>query len=135
MYVSGNVVAGFWNSLLPVSMTTVGHEPVRASPLISMCHADRRIMSLVSYVRNIGPGSEIVGRPSSTCTSKLQTRPLVREGAQQEENCRCLTVIKIWSWAQGGCPVSRRTGRLTVGRKTTSTSIIPVLRRVRIPPL
>jgi hypothetical protein len=29
---------------------------------------------------------------------------------------------KIWSWAPDGCPTSRQTGRLTVGRNLTSTS-------------
>jgi hypothetical protein len=29
---------------------------------------------------------------------------------------------KIWSWAPDGSPTPRQTGRLTVGRKLTSTS-------------
>jgi hypothetical protein len=51
---------------------------------------------------------------------KLQARPLLREGALQEEqqsNCQKKGKGKIWSWAPKGSPIPRRTGRLTVGRK------------------
>jgi hypothetical protein len=36
-----------------------------------------------------------LARPSSTCTDKLQTRPLVREGAPQEETRKCLKVFSM----------------------------------------
>jgi hypothetical protein len=58
---------------------------------------------------------------------ELQTRPLVREGALQEEeqsNCHYWKdKDKIWSWAPKGSPIPRRTGRLTVGRKINSTQL------------
>jgi hypothetical protein len=38
--------------------------------------------------------------------SKLQTRPLVREGAIQEEQNKCKKgKDKIWSWAPKGSPI------------------------------
>jgi hypothetical protein len=33
---------------------------------------------------------------------------------------------KIWSWAPDGSPTPRQTGRLTVGLKLTSTSVLPI---------
>jgi hypothetical protein len=33
---------------------------------------------------------------------KKQTRPLIREGATQEQDRNCHTVINIWSWAADG---------------------------------
>jgi hypothetical protein len=54
---------------------------------------------------------------------KIQTRPLVREGALQEEASTCQTKeYKIWSWAPKGGQTPRHTGRLTVGRKFNSNS-------------
>jgi hypothetical protein len=62
---------------------------------------------------------------------KLQTRPLVREGSLQEEqqsNChQRKDKDKIWSWASKGIPISRRTGRLTVGRQINSNSTVYLL--------
>jgi hypothetical protein len=56
----------------------------------------------------------IIARPSRNCTSKLHTRPLVIEGAPQEDNHKCPTVIKIWSWVPGGCLISRQIIHLVV---------------------
>jgi hypothetical protein len=64
-----------------------------------------------------------LARASSSFTGKLQTHPVVREDSPQEENCKCLTVIKIWSWFPDGCPAQRQTGGLIVGQKITSASI------------
>jgi hypothetical protein len=36
---------------------------------------------------------------SANSNYKRQTRPLVSEGAPQEQTRNCLTVTKIWSWA------------------------------------
>jgi hypothetical protein len=33
---------------------------------------------------------------------KLQTRPLIREGAPRRQNRNSLTVTKIWFWAPDG---------------------------------
>jgi hypothetical protein len=33
---------------------------------------------------------------------KRQTHPLIREGAPQEQDRNCHTVINIWSWAPDG---------------------------------
>jgi hypothetical protein len=41
---------------------------------------------------------------TANCTSKLQARPLVREGAPQHEDRKCPTVIKTWSWASDRGP-------------------------------
>jgi hypothetical protein len=62
---------------------------------------------------------------------KLQTRPLVREGAPRRRakqfSCKKKGKSKIWSWATKGCPTPRRTDRLTVSRKVTSTSTYNIL--------
>jgi hypothetical protein len=52
---------------------------------------------------------------------KLQTRPLVREGAPYQQTRNRLTVMKIWSKAPDGCFIPRQTGRLIVGRNMTLT--------------
>jgi hypothetical protein len=55
-------------------------------------------------------------RVTGNCTSKLQTCPLVREGALRHEDRKCRAVIEIWSWAtHGGLTV-------TVGPKITWTT-------------
>jgi hypothetical protein len=58
--------------------------------------------------------------------SKLQNRPLVREGATKLQTNNCLKEIsrrkKNWSQVPDGRLTPGQTGRLTVGRKLTSTS-------------
>jgi hypothetical protein len=44
-------------------------------------------------LRDLDPRVTALEVPSSNCTSKLQTRPLVREDASQYENCKCLKII------------------------------------------
>jgi hypothetical protein len=61
-----------------------------------------------------------LARPSRNCTNKLQTRPFVIKGAQQD-NRRCPTVIKIWSCAQEGWPTPSQTAQLSVVREITSS--------------
>jgi hypothetical protein len=56
-------------------------------------------------------------RVTANCTSKLQTRPLVREGVPQHDDRKCTTVIKIWPWVPDGGPTPKQTDRLTVGHK------------------
>jgi hypothetical protein len=65
------------------------------------------------------PKMTALARTSSNC--KQQTRPLVREGAPDQQTRNCQTIIKIWSLAPNGCFVPRQTGRLTVGRNITLT--------------
>jgi hypothetical protein len=59
--------------------------------------------------------------------SKLQTRPLVREGATKQQSRSCLQKIswrkKNWSKVPDGRLTPGQTGRLNVGRKLTSTSV------------
>jgi hypothetical protein len=62
----------------------------------------------------LGPENEWAGEASSNF--KRQTRPLVREGALNQQTRNCQTIIKIWSYAPEGCFIPRQTGRLTVGR-------------------
>jgi hypothetical protein len=51
---------------------------------------------------------------------KLQTRPLVREGAPHQQTRSCLKIIKERREKIGrGCLTPRQTGRLTVGRNIT----------------
>jgi hypothetical protein len=50
---------------------------------------------MVTSPAGLGPESDSAERPSSNCTDKLQTRPLVREGAVQEENRKCLKVFSM----------------------------------------
>jgi hypothetical protein len=73
-------------------------------------------------------------RPKNDCSnkdqkqlySKLQTRPLVIEGASKYQTRNCLKEIsrrkKNWSRVADGRLTPGQTGRLTVGRKLTSTS-------------
>jgi hypothetical protein len=61
-----------------------------------------------------------VGRTSSTCAHKLQTGPLVREGASQEENRKCQKIVSMevekkfiagpgrWPGTRTDWPVDRR---------------------------
>jgi hypothetical protein len=39
----------------------------------------------------------------------LQTHPLVREGARQNQDRNSLGAINIWTWAPGGCSIPRLT--------------------------
>jgi hypothetical protein len=44
----------------------------------------------------------VAGVPASNCTSKLQTHPLVREGASDQENSNCQTGNKSGHGLQMG---------------------------------
>jgi hypothetical protein len=60
-----------------------------------------------------------------TLRYKLQIRPLVREGPQDEEQSNFPAKErekKIWAWAPKECPTPRHTDCLAVNRKETSTS-------------
>jgi hypothetical protein len=46
-------------------------------------------------LRDSDPNMTALARPSSNC--KLQTRPLVKEGAPNQQTRNCQTIIKIWS--------------------------------------
>jgi hypothetical protein len=59
---------------------------------------DSKIRSWVP--RDSDPRKNALARASSIY--KRQTRPLVREGAPQKQDCNCQTVINIWSWAPDG---------------------------------
>jgi hypothetical protein len=65
------------------------------------------------------------GRPSVTAltrtNSKLQTRPLIREGATKWQS---QAKNKNWSRVPNGGLTPRLTGRLTVGRNVTSASTL-----------
>jgi hypothetical protein len=50
--------------------------------------------------RDSDPRKTTLENASSIC--KKQTRPLVREGAPQKQDCNCQTLINIWSWAPDG---------------------------------
>jgi hypothetical protein len=69
-----------------------------------------------------GTRTEKTALARASGTYKRQTRPLVREGApqNQERNCQTYSVfraeIKIWSQAPNGCFIPRQTGQLTVDR-------------------
>jgi hypothetical protein len=75
----------------------------------------------------LGPKSECSGKDQKQLYNKLQTRPLVREGATKYHTRRCLKEIsrrkKNWSRVSDGRLTPRQTGRLTVGRKLTPTSV------------
>jgi hypothetical protein len=66
-------------------------------------------------LRDSDPKMTALAKASRNC--KRQTRPLVRDGNQDQQTRNCQTIIKIWSWAPEGCFIPRQTGRLTVGRK------------------
>jgi hypothetical protein len=78
---------------------------------------DSKIWSWVprdSYSRMIA-----LARTSSSC--KRQTSPLVRDNASRQQTRKCLTVIKIWSWAPDGGLKPRQTGRLTISHNIILT--------------
>jgi hypothetical protein len=65
------------------------------------------------------------GKAQKQFNSKLRTRFLVREDVLKAERRNCQTKEgqdKIWSRVPKGGLIPRRTGRLTVGRKTNSNS-------------
>jgi hypothetical protein len=70
--------------------------------------------------------SDCSGKAQKQLFSKLQTRPLVREGATKYQSRSCVKEIswrkKNWSQVPDGRLTPGQTGRLTVGRKLTSTS-------------
>jgi hypothetical protein len=48
---------------------------------------------VVSFAE-LGPENDSLSRPRSNCTSKLQTHPLVRQGAPHQETGNCQTENK-----------------------------------------
>jgi hypothetical protein len=64
---------------------------------------------------DLDPRVTALAKSRSSCTSKVQTRPLVREGAKKRKR-------KIWSLVPDWRPTPRHTGRLTISRNLTSTS-------------
>jgi hypothetical protein len=78
----------------------------------------------MTHYRLIQDLSVIVLERTSSC-SKLQIRPLVREGAAKYQTRNCLKKIsrrkKNWTRVTDGCLTPRRTGRLIVGRNVTLT--------------
>jgi hypothetical protein len=97
------------------------------------CIFSRYLPSIWTGLRYLNSCSEpdmgcetTLARASSNC--KRQTRPLVREGAPNQQTSNCQTIIKIWSWAPDGCFIPRQTGWLTVGRNITLTWIVQWLR-------
>jgi hypothetical protein len=74
----------------------------------------------------VRPKSDCSGKAQKQLYSKLQTHPLVREGATKYQTRTCLKEIsrkkKNWSRVPDGRLTPRQTGRQTVCRKLTSTS-------------
>jgi hypothetical protein len=70
------------------------------------------------------PKSDCSGKAQKQLYSKLQTHPLVREGATKLRTRNCLKEIsrkkKNWSQVLNGRLTPGQTGRLTVGRKLTA---------------
>jgi hypothetical protein len=66
---------------------------------------------MVTSPKGLGPENDCAGS-----NYKRETSPLARESSPHQQTRNCLTVIKMWSWAPGGCFIPRQTGRLTVGR-------------------
>jgi hypothetical protein len=74
---------------------------------------------MIWFVRDLGSRLAALARTRSNCTSKLQTQPLVREGARHQETHNCQTEKTVWSWVPDGSPPPRQTSRLTDGHKIT----------------
>jgi hypothetical protein len=72
------------------------------------------ILSLLSLYINV------LHVKSRGLTSKLQTHPLVREGALHQETHNCQTEKKDLVMGSRQEPTPRHTGRQTVGRKLTN---------------
>jgi hypothetical protein len=68
------------------------------------------------------PREASLARSRGECTSNLQSRPLVREGAPQHEGRKGPTVITFWSRIPDGFLASEGTATLSVGRNATLTS-------------
>jgi hypothetical protein len=112
---------------------TVAHIRVSLPQLTPLELVTKKEPSLKWYSKiwpriswNLYPRVRALAGPSSNCTDKLQTRPLVRDGAQQEENCKCLKIFsmevkKKLSLVPDCGLVPEQTGWLTVGGKITLT--------------
>jgi hypothetical protein len=72
-------------------------------------------------LRDLAPTVTALARPSSSCTDKLQSHPLVKVGDPQEETRKYPIVIKIWLRFPDGYLIRTQAGRLTVGSKIIST--------------
>jgi hypothetical protein len=79
-----------------VSPTT--DTQVTIEELLGTMFSFRSVQSRVQ--RDSDPRKTALARARSIY--KRQTRPLVREGAPQEQDRNCQTVINIWSWAPDG---------------------------------
>jgi hypothetical protein len=98
-----------WNVSLLLPHYMVLHHRRQLSPGWGSLKRDSNLWSWVLW--------DVDPRVTGNCTEKWQTRPLIRKGDTQHEDCKCPPVIQIWSWA----PTPIRTGRLTVGCKITWT--------------
>jgi hypothetical protein len=67
-----------------------------------------------------GPESDCSGMAQKQLYSKLQTRPLAREGAAYQETRNCQTEKTIWSRVPDGSLTPRQTDRLTVQLRSFS---------------
>jgi hypothetical protein len=75
-----------------VALTCGGEmEYLHYSPASSKC--DIQILSRI--LRNLDLRMTALARPSSNCSDKLQTRPLVREDSSQEETRKFLIIFSV----------------------------------------
>jgi hypothetical protein len=86
-----------------------------------------RQLNMVVSSAGLRPKSDCSGKAQKQLYSKLQARPLVKEGATKLKTRNFLKEIsrgmKNWSRVPDGRLTPGQTGRLTVGRKLTSTSL------------
>jgi hypothetical protein len=59
---------------------------------------------------------------------KLQSCPLVREGAPHQQTCNCLTIIQIWLWLPRWVPDTMTELPLIVCRNATQIQVQVILR-------
>jgi hypothetical protein len=80
---------------------------------------------MVASPEGLGPDKDRAGKGQQHI--KIQTRPLVREGALQKHDRNCQRVINNWSWAQNGARhQDLLTDWLTVSYNVTVTLTLTV---------
>jgi hypothetical protein len=77
---------------------------------------------MVVSLRGFDPRVIALAGPRSNCTVNYRSILPSERAPQIKKPSIVRQKTKIWSWAPDGSVTPRQTGRLTVGRKLTSTS-------------
>jgi hypothetical protein len=79
---------------------------------------------MVASSAGLGAESDCSGKGQKYVIVQINYTPVLSSGKAPHSKKPAIVKqkTKIWSWAPDGSPTPRQTGRLTVGRKLTSTS-------------